>query len=161
MLSWWSQSRFKDAYTRDNLTSKTSTHPTPGINPFSALQSLRPWLPFPILYKGCGEESQQSNSVWVAPKHQVSQAYPTSNPTLTVWKPITACCSRTNSSELCEEGKYNKVTTQTKRVNTAQVRQDDSELFLALAWPKQISSNAKDTRTHNNPKPGMINNPIP
>ena len=82
MLSWWSQWRAKDAYTRVNRTYNTSTHPTPRISPFSASQSFRPWLPFPILFKGCGEEIQQSNSVWVAPKHQVSQAYPASNPTL-------------------------------------------------------------------------------
>ena len=27
------------------------------------------------------------------------------------------------------------------KVNTSQVKHDDSELFLALAWPKQLSNN--------------------
>ena len=39
-------------------------------------------------------------------------------------------------------------------VNAAQAKQGDSELFLALAWPKQLSGNPKGNCTHNNPKPG-------
>ena len=33
-------------------------------------------------------------------------------------------------------------------VNTTQVKQDDSELFLAIAWPKQLNSNPKKMFTH-------------
>ena len=38
-------------------------------------------------------------------------------------------------------------------VDATQVKQGDSKFFLAVAWPKQLSSDPKDTCTHNNPKP--------
>ena len=46
-------------------------------------------------------------------------------------------------------------------VNAAQAKQGDSELFLALAWPKQLRRNPTIYCAHAAPKPqGKINNPI-
>ena len=44
-------------------------------------------------------------------------------------------------------------------VDTAQAKQGDSELLLALVWPKQLIIDPKDTFTHSNPKPGEEQEP--
>ena len=123
MLSWCPQWRDKDSYTRVYRTSKTSTHPSTRISHFFASQSLRPWLPFPILFKGCGEESQQSNSFWVAPNTSFLKHTQPLILLSTVQRPTTACHSKTNSSQLCEEGKDNRVTTPNKKVKHSSVKQ--------------------------------------
>ena len=122
MLSWWTHWRAKDAYTKCNLNFKKSTHLTLGIIPFSASQSLKPWIPFPILFNGFGEESQQSNSIWVAPNNSlIKHSWPLILLS-TVQRPTTIYRSKTNSSQLCEEGKDNRVTTPNKRWNTVHVK---------------------------------------
>ena len=162
MLSWWPQWRAKDAYTRVNWTFKTSTHPSTGISPFSASQSLRPWLPFPILFKGYGEESQQSNSIWVAPNTSfLNHTQPLILLSTVRSRPTTAYHSKTNSSQLYEEDEDNRVTNPNKKVNTTQV----NKTTQSCSWPyhgqnKSVATQ-QGTCIHNNPKPGNINNPIP
>ena len=41
------------------------------------------------------------------------------------------------------KNKDSRVTTPNEKVNTDQVKKDDLELFLALAWPKQLSGTQK------------------
>ena len=66
MLSWWARCRARNTYTRTSLTSKKPTHPTQGISPFSATQSLRPCIPFQC-YPGVVEKkvSPLALSVWL------------------------------------------------------------------------------------------------
>ena len=61
----------------------------------------------------------------------------------TVQRPTTAYRSKTNSSQLYEEDEDNRVTTPNEKGEDSSSQQGDSELFLALAWPKQIGSNPK------------------
>ena len=159
MLSWWPQWRAKDAYTRVNLTYKTPTHPTPGISPFSVSQSFRPWLPFPILFKGCGEESQQSKSVWVAPNTIfIKHTLPLTTLSTVRW-PTIAYRSKTNSSQLCEEDEDNRVTNPNKKVNTSPI----NKMTQSCSWPqcgkKNLVETKKGTCIHINPQLGEDNSP--
>ena len=80
-----------------------------------------------------------------------------------VRRPTTTYRSKTNNSQLCEKDEDNKVTTPNEKVNLAQVKQDDSDLFLALAWPKQLSNNPKrclqPQQPRSNPKLWEDNSP--
>ena len=83
------------------------------------------------------------------PPHQSSHAYPTSNPTLNSLKTTHYIPQQKTHSRLCDEGKDNRG--QSQPTGETQLKpQDNSDFFVALAWPKQLNSN---------PKLGYINNP--
>ena len=63
MLSWWAHYRARNTYTRTSLTSKTPTHTQHKESVPQSLHSL------PVIFKGCGEESQPSSSIYVISKH--------------------------------------------------------------------------------------------
>ena len=144
MLNQYAYGKAKDAYTRASLTSKTPTH--------TRHQESIPSL----LHSPSGPDFPCQCSFGVVEKKAI-------HITLSVWLPNLGFSripilqshsiqskdqplhtrSKTSSSQLCDEDKDSRVTTPNEKVNTAQVRQDDSELFMPLAWPKQLSGTQK------------------
>ena len=76
------------------------------------------------------------------PQHQSSQAHPASNPTLNSPKTNHYTPQQNNHSRLFEEDEDNRWKPQTKGEHGSSPK-DNLELFLALVWPKQLSSNPK------------------
>ena len=75
-------------------------------------------------------------------QHQSSHAYLASSPTLNSLYTTHYILQQPTHSRLCDEGKVNRGQSQTKE-ETQLKPQDNSGLFLALAWPKQLNRNPK------------------
>ena len=146
MIRWWAHWRVKDTYTRTSLTSRTPMHTQQKeISPFSATQSLRPWIPFQC-YSGAVEKKSSPLA-------------------LLVWLPNTPGLS----SNPCLHSHSNTVQDQLLHtLNKQEIHSFDWEfdswfvLGPIMAKKTQWESTAthKLKRTHNTQNRGENNSPI-
>ena len=143
MLNWCAHGRTKDAYTKASLTSKTPTHTRHQESVPSMLHSPScPEFPCQCSFRVVEKKSScLTLSLWLPNPGFSSIPNLQSHSTQSEDQPL-HIRNKTISSQLYEENQR-KQDDNPKMVNTAQAKQGDSKLFLALAWPKQLSNTQK------------------